>query len=234
MLKFLGYGSAFNTTLGNNSAYIKQGESLFLIDCGSTVFHKLKMLDLLEGIKQMYIAITHTHPDHVGSLGEVIFYCYYILGIRPTIIYSNKELITTYLSSVGVTEAMYELAHEEETMIEDKDLGHLCIKSSKAYHVDTIPAYSLTIGIDQDTFYYSGDSCEIGEDVITSLAEGKIHSIYQDTCGIDYEGNPHLFLGKLVDRIPEVLRDRVYCMHLDTHIQIEDIRRLGFQIVQSV
>ena len=34
MLKFIGMGSAFNTGLGNTSAYIKKEDRMLLIDCG--------------------------------------------------------------------------------------------------------------------------------------------------------------------------------------------------------
>ena len=42
MLKFIGTGSAFNTELGNTSAYIKQNKTLLLIDAGPTVFARAK------------------------------------------------------------------------------------------------------------------------------------------------------------------------------------------------
>lgn len=43
-LKFLGTGSAFNTKLGNTSAYLLNNDksAMLLFDCGETVFSKLK------------------------------------------------------------------------------------------------------------------------------------------------------------------------------------------------
>lgn len=41
-LKFIGTGSAFNTKLGSNSAYLKNNNSVILFDCGGDVFSKLK------------------------------------------------------------------------------------------------------------------------------------------------------------------------------------------------
>ena len=79
MLRFIGTGSAFHTRLGNNSAYIKEKDRLLLIDCGGMVFHRLKESGLLEGITELYILITHPHPDQVGSLGDLLFYAYYKL-----------------------------------------------------------------------------------------------------------------------------------------------------------
>ena len=74
MLKFIGTGSAFNTELGNTSAYIKQDQTLFILDCGETAFTRMKQLNIFEDVKNVYIAITHMHPDHVGSLGSLVFY----------------------------------------------------------------------------------------------------------------------------------------------------------------
>ena len=54
MLNFIGVGSAFNTELGNNSAFIKKQNSLILVDCGGTVFHKLQELNILDGLENLY------------------------------------------------------------------------------------------------------------------------------------------------------------------------------------
>ena len=76
-LKFLGRGSAFNVEEGNTSAYYKSKNDMLLIDCGSDVFKKIVKKHLLDNVYDLYIAITHSHPDHIGSLGDLIFYCYY-------------------------------------------------------------------------------------------------------------------------------------------------------------
>jgi hypothetical protein len=46
-LKFIGTGSAFNTNLGNTSAYIKYDNDLLLIDCGESIFERLIKNDIL-------------------------------------------------------------------------------------------------------------------------------------------------------------------------------------------
>lgn len=49
-ISFIGRGSAFNTELGNTSAFVKKGNTLLLIDCGGTVFHRLQELNMFDGL----------------------------------------------------------------------------------------------------------------------------------------------------------------------------------------
>lgn len=92
-LKFIGNGSCFNTTFGNNSAYYidEEKQSLLLIDCGESIFERIKKQKILEKVKDIYILITHMHTDHVGSLSSLLFFCEYRKGIIPTVIYPEKK-----------------------------------------------------------------------------------------------------------------------------------------------
>lgn len=232
MLKFIGIGSAFNTRLGNNSAFIKEGQEMLLIDCGGTVFQGLQQLDLLQGISKLKIMITHTHPDHIGSLGEVIFYCYYILKIKVEVFYPNEALIKSYLHIIGVTEDMYALNGNCEVNFELNGLGLIRAQWVQQVHVDTIPAYGFILNTEKQKLYYSGDSSQIPDEIIEKLENGELDVIYQDSCGLNYEGNAHLYLYKLADKIQLQYRKQVYCMHLDQHIKMDEIRELGFNVVE--
>lgn len=234
MINFIGKGSAFNTKLGNTSACIKNNDSFILIDCGGTVFNKLKELNLLNNVKNLYIIVTHTHPDHVGSLGDVIFYSYYILKHRPTILFPNKEFMEVFLASVGVSPEMYYHNGSDLIYINDEKIGEFGVEFFKSSHVSTIPAYGFAMKLNGSKFYYSGDSNHISEEVINSLISGELDRIYQDTCGLDYEGNSHLSLNKLSSVIPEEVKSKVYCMHLDEHITEEQIEFCGFNVVETV
>ena len=233
MLNFIGTGSAFNTELGNTSAFVKRNNSLLLIDCGGTVFHRLQELNIFEGLENLYIVITHTHPDHVGSLGEVIFYSYYILKCKPTIFFTEKELLERFLTIIGVIAEMYYINSSEIIDVKDTGLGQFSIEFLPVTHVDTIPAYGFLMKLDEKLLYYSGDANNISNKVINKIRRGEIYRVYQDTCGLDYEGNNHLSLRKLCDIIPPELRKIVYCMHLDKYITKKEITDNGFNVVEK-
>lgn len=230
MLNFIGIGSAFNTELGNTSAFIKKNKSLLLIDCGGTVFHRLQELNLLDNLENLYIVITHTHPDHVGSLGEVIFYSYYILNHVPTIFFPQKDLMYAFLTSIGVSSEMYNINSCEMVEINDAQFREIKIKFLPVSHVDTIPSYGFIMSLDGKELYYSGDSNSINKTILDMLKNDKISTIYQDTCGLDYESNNHLSLRKLCEVVDVEFRDKVYCMHLDKHIKKNEIKNSGFNV----
>ncbi len=232
MLNFIGTGSAFNTELGNTSAFIKNNNSLLIIDCGGTVFHRLQELNLFDKLENLYIIITHTHPDHVGSLGEVIFYSYYILKRRPTIFFPKKELIESFLTNIGVSAEMYKLNSFDRIDVNDTQFGKFSIEFLHVSHVDTIPAYGFVMKLNEKLFYFSGDANNISRKVMNRILNGEINMAYQDTCGLDYEGNNHLSLRKLCKIVPQEFRYKFYCMHLDKHITEKEIKENGFNVAR--
>ena len=184
MLNFIGIGSAFNTELANTSAFVKNNNSLLLIDCGGTVFHRLQELNMFDGLENLYIIITHTHPDHVGSLGEVIFYSYYILNHIPTIFFPNKEILEGFLTSIGVSAEMYKLNSSEIIDVNDTQLGKFRIEFLPVPHVDTIPAYGFIMKLKEKSFYYSGDANNISLKKLCSIVQpefrNKVYCMHLD------------------------------------------------------
>jgi len=238
MLKFIGYGSAFNTELGNNSAYIKDGSTLFLIDCGSNTFDRIRKMNLLDGVEKIYVLITHTHPDHVGSLGDLIFYSYYSMGeiMKPclTVLAPKDVNVMITLKAMGVRGELYNFVRMDVFANIDMNGERLLISALKVNHVPELTCYGYGISFKGDNGYYSGDSNEIPSNVLELLKGGWYDYFYQDTCKADYEGNVHLSLRKLDELVDKSVRDRVYCMHLDESFDINEARNLGFKTVTPI
>lgn len=238
-LNFIGTGGAFNTKLGNNSAYQIFGKHLFLIDCGGTVFDRLIQAGILDNVENVTVLITHFHPDHIGSLGDLIFYCYFNKNLNSAkVISPNMDNLRDLLASMGISEQYYDwaISHVETNtniVIGNVELSiyPILTKHDKylrcyGYYIENTRNYS--------TCYYSGDASIIPIGVLEDLKEGYIDILYQDTTSLDYEGNIHLSLRELEELIPQELRQMVVCMHLDKEFNTFKAKQLGFQVANSV
>ena len=228
-LKFLGRGSAFNTKEGNTAAYCIKDDMLLLIDCGESVFQKIKEKDLLNGIKEVNILITHLHSDHAGSLSSLILYCYYSKKIIPNIYYPDMINLKIFLECTGAikNKTWKELNVNNLYLNYDITILHEVTK-----HCDEINAFRYQISDNLDNIYYSGDTTG---DTIGDLSVKDIEyysKIYHDVCLADYEGNVHTSLKKLSEMIPEKFRYKIWCMHFDCDETIKKAKKLGFNVVE--
>lgn len=237
MLTFTGTGSAFNVELGNNGVFIKRDKTLFLIDCGSSTFSKLQKNDIFKDVEKIYVLMTHLHPDHAGSLGDLVLYGYYSLGAfaesNVTIIAPSDLEVCSFLRSTGVVSEFYTHIPLDTTyQIQDETMP-IGIESVHVTHVPFLNCYGYVLTLGDECVYYSGDANMIPEDILSRLKENEFTHFYQDTCGAEYPGNVHLPLSDLKELIPEPLRHKVSCMHLDEVFSREEAERLGFNVVSS-
>ncbi|MEL6650270.1 MAG: MBL fold metallo-hydrolase [Bacteroidota bacterium] len=77
-IKFIGTGGAFDYEYGNSAAYLHFRGQRILIDCGNSVYRRLRQTGLADQID--YILITHLHDDHVGSLNSTVLHHKYLLA----------------------------------------------------------------------------------------------------------------------------------------------------------
>jgi len=243
MLKFTGIGSALNTGLGNNTAFIKDRDTLFLIDCGSTTFDRVMRSGLLEGVEHIVVLLTHTHDDHIGSLGGLIAHGYYSMGelmVPNVTVYAPYDLkIGKILKSMGVEKEVYKLVQFDNA--NGYPLDHtsggfqIHFQAVPTRHVPELQCYGYLLTYLGKTIYYSGDSNFISPYILNMHKEGRIDYFYQDTCKADYKGNVHLSLRELEELIrPWDNRDRVYCMHLDKGFDRAEAEGKGFNVVHSI
>ncbi len=222
-LNFIGTGGAFNVSQKNCSAFYRKDNKLLLIDCGESIFEEIVKNNILDGIDSLYILITHFHTDHVGSLGSLLFYSD-MLGIKDVnVIYPNKDKMNTLLELFGVTNCEY-------NVLAPIEVSEFTIKEFKAVH-SIMEAYSYLISIEDKLVYFSGDTKNIPNSILTLLKEDKIDEFYQD---IRVDDNPyHMTIDELNALIQEQYRSRVSCMHYDESKR-EIIEKNGYKLVKKV
>lgn len=235
-LIFLGRGCSNNVKQKNNAAYFIENSELFLIDCGESVFTKLKENNLLDSINTVNIMITHTHSDHVGSLGTLILYCYFNIKVKVNIILPShalhKEDIKSLTRIFGCTEEMYCIIDEEE--YDNKYNTFKTIRYKQTNHVPQICSYGILFDTTDGLVYYSGDTKEVNniKEIISSGQ--RIDKIYMDTTTANSPDNVHFYIGYLNEEIPETLKNKVYCMHFNSEECIEVAKKYGFNVVETL
>jgi len=235
ILKFIGVGSAFNTGFGNTSAFFMCGETMILFDCGESVFGRIQGSELMDGVKSLKVFITHNHPDHVGSLGSLIFFCYFCKKI-PVEVYGDQDLYSI-LKMTGVKDEQFSFKNISENFPKTFSftplIGNLEYKITPVVtkHADNLfcVGYHVKETNSEVSFYYSGDSSEIPSSVLNAFLHGHITCLYEDTSWLDYEGNVHLSYKKLCSVI-DTRRDSVYIMHTDNNFNLEKAVHDGFKI----
>lgn len=241
-LKFLGRGSAFNVEEGNTSAYYKSKNDMLLIDCGSDVFKKIVKRHLLDNVYDLYISITHSHPDHIGSLGDLIFYCYYNTRTRVHILMSDgydfTEVVGKYLDSVGVYSYMFNYVNSVFVLGEYK----YRIRFVECEHVDNIKSYSIILkkesysGLSATYTIYTGDTrslLHLFREVSFEIDTRDIDYVYCECSYLDVHRMVHLSVS---DSVPfwtdNNLFNKVYYMHFDCQEAINFCKEIGANVVE--
>lgn len=238
MLQFSGNGSAFNVKKGNNSAFYKKGKELILIDCGSNTFQRMLEADILEGVESVKILITHTHTDHVGSLGDFVLYNYFHLGEMYKInvdIYAWQEVKVEELLKInGVLNGVHYRMHKKELGEPFEIRKDLVVSIFETEHMPELKSTGFEIKLEGLPMLYSGDTKNIPKKILEKINTKKYHVAYIDTCKLDYEGNPHIPLNQLEKMIPSDARDIVWCMHLDHTFDRKEAEEMGFHVTENI
>lgn len=156
-MKFIGEGNYLAEH--NNSAYQIIDDTFILFDCGETVAHDIRALGLIDysRIKNIIVILTHTHSDHVGSLGTFVLENYFQHGIKTMLIVgelmeqSTKDLLYIF----GVLPEQYNL-FVAPYMNTDKGIAIYAIRTK---HSDVIVSYGYVLETVKDNrrIFYSGD-----------------------------------------------------------------------------
>ena len=210
-LRFLGYGSAFNVDAYNTCAYFKTENSLFLLDCGESICNRVLKLGLMNDVDNIYVFITHTHSDHIGSLEALIYYNEVFLHKNFKIFYPRRRKLKKLLILTGVDFpfAIYPVP---------KELDGIVIDYAVQKHIPGSYGYFF-YGTD-GAIFYSGDASEVNPRCVEELKAGKIDKVYHE---VTTSGSRiHTHIDKLKACVPEEIRGKVWLMHFEN----EEVRKL--------
>ena len=220
-LKFLGIGGATNVELGGNSSFLIIKNKLLMVDVCECATEKLLKNNLLEGIKEAYIVITHTHYDHVAGLGTFIWYLNYILNIKTYVIYDNKKYLNHLKKLFTVTGVDLEIVN----FVKDTDfsLGDLTLKLKPTTHEPPLICHGVMFSDNEGKYYYTGDTNDI--DYIRKLAkDDKVKTIYSEVRVRPSEY--HIAYNDLL----EIKSDKFVLMHFDTKDTLKRAKQDGFNV----
>ena len=233
-LQFLGRGAGFNPAEGSNSAWFMESNKLFLIDCGESVFRIIFERKIIDTATELNLFITHTHSDHVGSLGTLILYAYMEKKIPVNIIIDDAMI---YLANIKTLLKIYGLKENMYNFIEAKSLDGIFsvfskVRYIKTMHCDELDSCGLLFETKAGLVFYSSDMRVI-DPVMDLINSGRpIDKIYVDTNS--NKGPHHLSLQELKDTIPEGIKSKIHCMHLNNNQCMSDALAWGFTVVETV
>lgn len=227
-VKFLGSGSAFNPTMENSNAYFVAGSRLYLLDCGETAFGRLWNLPAYTEASEVVVLITHLHADHVGSLGSLISYSYYVTKKKVIVVHPIETLVHL-LDLMGIARGCYEFrkVSPEATMALPDAVSALPLPVE---HVPDMSCFGYVVSDGVERVYFSGDARSVPSQVLEGLVEGSIARMYQDTSARVSDHPTHLSLAQLEEMIPPERRKAVYCIHLDYDYR-DLLTSKGFSVV---
>lgn len=155
--RFIGTGGAFDHQLGNSALLLEIGNETWLIDCGHSVYPALRRLGLADQITGIFI--THTHDDHVGSLGSLLAHQRYVAGKHePMPIYvptaAFRQHLAGYLRYVlgAVDKYVSWRDIDQQPGVEALD--------TSGYHAEGVPSFAYAFSAGDQRLAYSGDLAE--------------------------------------------------------------------------
>jgi glyoxylase-like metal-dependent hydrolase (beta-lactamase superfamily II) len=150
--RFIGCGGAFDFAYGNSAVLFQFRGVGLLVDCGHTVFPALGVKGLLPQVE--YLFLTHTHDDHCGSLGSLVYFQYYAFGRRLKILVASEEHEHEIRALLRLVVRDVDRFAE---LISIDDIPGLHAISTKGLHFRDMPTWALYLDDGAERVLYSGD-----------------------------------------------------------------------------
>ena len=211
---FLGRGSAFSNA--HNCAYFVSNNDLVLLDCPASAFQNIKKLNL-EKFDNIYILVTHTHGDHIGGIGTMLQYAYFVLQKPLTVVAPSKAV------SEDLSLLLYQIEGCEKNWFYLTTANHL----EKSWLIDAIPTqhvqplkhkcFGYALYVNNHRIIYTGDTATL----MPYLPYLQQNAILYTECSV-FQTNAHLYLPDILPVLKTFTEQniQVYLMHLDDEKQI--------------
>ena len=222
-LKFIGIGGAYALTLGGNCAYLKDKDSLLLIDCCEDAALKLKDRNIFYNIKNITIAITHTHSDHVAGIGTLIWYSNFLLGIKPKIIKNSQSFelhMRKLLQMLGVEDKFFEFIEPSNVNVKECTLEMIPTK-----HTPILESFGIMFSDSDGKYYYSGDTNDF-ESIKNLVGDTQIKKVYCEASWESY--NAHI----AYQNLKNIKCDKLVLMHFEDDKLYKLAQDDGFNVAQ--
>ena len=230
LLRFTGIGNMQNYQLKNTSAFMKFDKTMLLLDCGMTTFFELQKRKVLENLDEIFIAITHSHPDHIGSLAALVLYLKFNTNIKINIIVNEKfREQKTQLGDILLKNGVQK---DYFSFIDVKNVNSFFkIDSLRIRHCEQLKSYAYTIIIDDQTkYYYLGDNKDV------KVLRKTLNQLrYNDFIFTDISKSPsrvHLEFKELLNIADKSKLNQIFCIHFDSKKSIKLAKQFGLRTAE--
>lgn len=239
-IKFLGIGSSYYTNNFETSFYYKEDNKMFLMDCCPSTFYRIKTLHILNGIKHLYVCLTSTSLNHLGSLAELIKYTKQMYRFKVTLLLPSnyvfienvKEiLLCSGLKFIDDYKINFNLLHTFEKIV---NIVYFNVKSS-----NFVESYAYKFYLTNGNFFiYAGNTSNFNE-ILNNCNDNKDYKFDKAIlqCSF-YEYNKDKqfknFTQRICHYIPVNLREKCYILGFDSDFDKSQVKNLGFNIIDSI
>jgi ribonuclease BN (tRNA processing enzyme) len=185
---------------------------------------KLFNAKALDNLKEIIVAITHTHSDHIAGLGTFIWYSNFLLNIKPKIISNSKkfeEHTIKLLTLLGVDGKYYEFVSASELIIDGCTLEML-----PTTHTDKLDSFGIMFSDNIGKYYYTGDTNNI-EFVKKLVYDNSILKIYSECSWESY--GAHIDHKELLN-LP---KEKFVLMHFEDVKLYDYMKSSGFTVANK-
>ena len=223
-LQFIGIGGAYALGLGGNCAFLKEGKTLLLFDCCEDATIKLKNAGAFEGTTNIVIALTHTHADHVAGIGTLIWYCNFILNIKPQIITNSpafKKHLSTLLSCLGVQAKFFDFIKPTQAKV-----GNIKIEMMPTNHTAILDCFGIMLTDQNGKYYYTGDTKDF--DFVKALTQDPtVKKIYCEASWDTYDAHIKY------DLLKTIKCEKLTLMHFEDEKLYALAKKDGFNVANK-